>query len=86
MTRLPMTCTACGKPLTGGIDTFSDIQHPMCWDCHSSLLFEDVPDEQWGATFKRLQREEWDWLDKYNQPAPTRWWVRVWRWVRGWFR
>lgn len=52
----PIVCTCCGKPLTGGIDTFSDIDHPMCWDCHSSLLAEYEPDEP--GLLRRLIREE----------------------------
>jgi len=25
----------CGKPLTGGIDTFGDVGENLCWDCYA---------------------------------------------------
>lgn len=35
----PVVCTCCKKPLTGGIDTFGAVDCPMCWTCHSDILF-----------------------------------------------
>lgn len=32
-----MECTACLKPLTGGLDTYGEIQHPMCMGCHFAI-------------------------------------------------
>lgn len=63
-TRLPITCTVCEKSLTGGLDTFSDIQHSMCWDCHSSLMEERELDEP--GLLRRLIREESEWLEKHE--------------------
>ncbi len=37
----PIICTCCKKKLTGGIDTFGAIDAPMCWTCHSELLFDN---------------------------------------------
>ncbi len=28
-------CSGCGKPLTGGIDTFGDPNDELCWDCYA---------------------------------------------------
>lgn len=36
-------CTCCGKPLTGGVDTFGEHFAPMCWDCESCLLWDELP-------------------------------------------
>lgn len=41
MNRLPIVCSCCQKSLTGGLDTFGDVDCPMCWDCHSTLLFNE---------------------------------------------
>ncbi len=30
-------CTCCQKELTGGTDTFGDVQHPMCQVCYLAL-------------------------------------------------
>lgn len=32
-----MQCTACGAPLTGGLDTFGEVHLPMCMDCFFSF-------------------------------------------------
>ena len=32
-----LTCVVCGKPLSGGSDTFGDIHNPMCQPCHLAL-------------------------------------------------
>jgi hypothetical protein len=37
-------CTACSRQLTD-IETYGSIDMPMCWDCHSSAMFDgDPPD------------------------------------------
>ncbi len=38
-----LVCICCGKPLTGGLDTFGDVGQEMCWDDWSTLVF-DPPD------------------------------------------
>lgn len=43
------TCTACHKPLTGGIDTFGSHDMPMCWECHSSAMFDGDPPQMIDA-------------------------------------
>lgn len=35
-----MNCTACTKPLTGGLDTYGAPGQPMCFDCHFGLSDE----------------------------------------------
>mgnify|MGYP000923178092 CR=1 FL=1 len=43
MTRLPLTCTSCGVALRGELDTFGEVDQPMCWSCWANLEFpEDV--------------------------------------------
>lgn len=37
-------CTSCQTPLRGEVDTFGSIDAPMCWNCHSALIF-DTPSE-----------------------------------------
>ncbi len=35
-----LTCICCGKPLTGGLDTYGDLGQEMCWDalgCFDSI-------------------------------------------------
>jgi len=34
-------CECCQKTLTGGLDTFGETHHPLCWDCWSTLEWED---------------------------------------------
>ena len=43
------TCTACQKPLSGGIDTFGSNDMPMCWECHSSAMFDGDPPQMIDA-------------------------------------
>lgn len=38
--RLGFQCTCCGKPLTGDLDTFGDVDQPMCEMCY----LRPVPD------------------------------------------
>lgn len=33
-------CTCCQTPLTGSLDTFGEVDAPMCWPCWSTLVFE----------------------------------------------
>lgn len=35
-----MLCTCCQTPLTGGLDTFGDLDLPMCQSCHLALMDE----------------------------------------------
>lgn len=37
---MTLTCICCGKPLTGGLDTFGDVGQEMCWNDWSALVFE----------------------------------------------
>lgn len=37
-----INCTACQKPLTGGTDTFGDMQLPMCQECWFDLGYEPL--------------------------------------------
>lgn len=30
-----MTCSDCGQPLTGRLDTFGLPGEPLCWDCYA---------------------------------------------------
>lgn len=41
-------CTACGKQLTGGIDTFGLPNEPMCWNCYAGLNGGDGFDAVYG--------------------------------------
>lgn len=47
MTQARIVCTACKTPLTGGADTFGEVQLPMCQECWFALSDEpltgDVP-------------------------------------------
>jgi hypothetical protein len=38
-TRLQLTCTICGKELSGGLDTFGDIGEELCQDCWIRLPY-----------------------------------------------
>ena len=38
--RIPLSCMLCGKELSGNLDTYGDVRHEMCWDCHSSFIEE----------------------------------------------
>lgn len=35
-------CAVCEKPLSGGVDTFGDVHAPLCWDCFSAYLDEEL--------------------------------------------
>lgn len=37
---MTIECTACKKPLKNGLDTFGDVNAPLCWDCYSAIAFE----------------------------------------------
>lgn len=36
-------CTACHVLLTSGLDTFGDVDAPLCWSCWSSCVFDGEP-------------------------------------------
>lgn len=36
-------CTACHVSLTGSLDTFGDVDAPLCWSCWSSCVFDGEP-------------------------------------------
>lgn len=44
-----VNCTICQTPLTGGIDTFGDIDQPMCQDDYFALL--SPPDDGYIEMF-----------------------------------
>lgn len=37
MSRLPIVCSVCQTPLTGGLDTYGDAGSPLCWDCYAYI-------------------------------------------------
>jgi hypothetical protein len=38
-----MQCTACGTELAAPLETFGDLDAPMCQACHLGLMAEDDP-------------------------------------------
>lgn len=36
-------CAICNKPITD-IETFGDIDTPLCWSCYSSAMFDGDPE------------------------------------------
>lgn len=45
-----MNCVVCGKPLTGGVDTFGEPDAPMCWgdwfDAQNKVMTTPKPESQ----------------------------------------
>lgn len=58
-------CTCCHVALTGGIDTFGDIDAPMCWSCWSSCVFDGEPFDplMWREIFSA--DESW-WVGQFD--------------------
>ena len=47
------TCPDCQKPITD-LETYGDIDCPMCWECHSSCMFVTDRQQQEAAGQLRL--------------------------------
>lgn len=50
--RLGFRCTACGKELTGGLDTYGDVDVPLCQEHY----FEHVRDDTASAHASMLRK------------------------------
>lgn len=44
-------CRVCGCQLSGGVDTFGDLQHEMCWDDYMAMIEDN---EGWALVAKSL--------------------------------
>ena len=42
--RRDLKCAACGKPLTGNLDTFGDVGRELCLDCYAEFAAETEAD------------------------------------------
>lgn len=51
--RIPVICTACKNPITD-LETFGALDTPMCWSCHSTLLFDEGESYDWILNLKTL--------------------------------
>lgn len=56
-TRISITCTACQKPLTD-LETFGDMNAPMCRECHFSLMFDEGEPFDWLLNMRDIWSEE----------------------------
>lgn len=60
--RLGFQCTCCGAPLTGGLDTFGDVDQPMCEMCYLRPVPDDTAAQHAAMHHNRemlsLRREE----------------------------
>lgn len=45
--RLGFHCVACGKELTGGLDSYGDYDAPLCQECHLGMSDDDQIIDSW---------------------------------------
>ena len=43
---MDIKCTLCGKALAGGLDTFGDVDMPLCWECLGEM--NSIPVTSYG--------------------------------------
>lgn len=60
-------CVCCKAALSGGLDTFGDVDATMCWTCWSSCVFDGEPFDplMWREIFNTA--ESW-WVGQFDTP------------------
>lgn len=62
-----LRCHACGRELSGGLDTYEDVGLEMCEQCETALLSEENTHFHWR---KCECCGSWSWWGEYSDRCP----------------